>query len=128
MDMPVYWTMILIPIPILFTFVFSLGIAMLMSSLAVMFRDITYLYGILTLLLMYFTPIFWPVSMLSPTMAPIIGLNPLFQFVNYFRELALWGNIPGLWTNMVCIGYALLAFCGGTAIFMKQQDKYLLSL
>jgi len=125
---PFHWTIFLIPIPIIYTFVFSLGVAMLISSLAVMFRDITYLYGVFTLLLMYFTPIFWPVSMLSPQIAPIIGLNPLFQFVNYFRELALWGNIPGLWTNMVCIGYALLAFCGGTAIFMKQQDKYLLSL
>jgi len=125
---PFHWTIFLIPIPIIYTFVFSLGVAMLISSLAVMFRDITYLYGVFTLLLMYMTPIFWPVSMLSPQLAPIIGLNPLFQFVMYFRQLALWGTIPDLWTNMVCIGYALLAFCGGTAIFMKQQDKYLLSL
>jgi ABC-type polysaccharide/polyol phosphate export permease len=125
---PFHWTIFLIPIPIIYIFVFSLGVAMLISSLAVMFRDITYLYGVFTLLLMYFTPIFWPVSMLSPQMAPIIGLNPLYQFVTYFRQLALWGTIPGLWTNMVCIGYALLALCGGTAIFMRQQDKYILSL
>ena len=125
---PFHWTIFLIPIPIFYTFVFSLGVSMLVSSLAVIFRDITYLYGVLTLLLMYLTPIFWPVSMLSPQMAPIIGLNPLFQFVMYFRELALWGTIPDLWTNLVCIGYALLAFCGGTAIFMTQQDRYILSL
>jgi len=77
---------------------------------------------------MYFTPIFWPVSMLSPTMAPIIGLNPLFQFVMYFREVALWGIVPDLWSTLVCTGYALAAFCVGTAVFMKQQDRYLLSL
>jgi ABC-type polysaccharide/polyol phosphate export permease len=125
---PWHWTIILVPIPIIYTFIFSLGVAMLVSSLAVMFRDITYLYSVLVMLLQFLTPIFWPVSMLSPQMAPIIGLNPLFQFVNYFRELALWGNIPDLWTNMVCLGYALLAFCGGVAVFMKNQDKYLLSL
>jgi len=123
-----HWTILLIPIPIIYTFIFSLGIAMLMSSLAVFFRDLTYIYGVLTLLLMYLTPIFWPVSMLSPRMAPIIGLNPLFQFVNYFRSLALWGTIPDLWTNMVCLGYALIALCAGTFIFMKQQDRYILSM
>jgi len=127
-DAPFQWTIILIPIPIIYVFIFSLGVGMLVSSLAVFFRDITYFYGVLTLLLMYFTPIFWPVSMLSPTIAPIIGLNPMFQFVYYFRCLALWGTIPDLWTNLVCIGYALLALCGGTYVFMKQQDKYILSL
>jgi len=127
---PFNWTLFLIPIPIFYTFVFSMGVAMLMSSLAVFFRDLTYLYGIFTLLLMYLTPLFWPVSMLDPDgiLVNIIGLNPIFQYVLYFRNLALWGTIPDLWANMVCIGYALLAFCGGTAVFMRQQDRYLLSL
>jgi len=66
--------------------------------------------------------------MLSPEIAPIIGLNPLFQFVMYFRQLALWGTIPDLWSNMVCLGYALAALCLGTYIFMRQQDRYILSL
>ena len=126
---PFHWTILLIPIPIIYTFVFSLGIAMLVSSLAVFFRDLTYLYGVLTLLLMYLTPLFWPVSMLEGLwVADIIGLNPMFQFVNYFRQLALWGTVPDLWTNIVCIGFALAALCGGTYVFMKQQDKYILSL
>jgi len=127
---PIYWTIIMIPIPILFVFVFSLGVGMLLSALAVFFRDLTYLYEVFTLLLMYFTPIFWPVIMLDPEgmLVNIIGLNPLFQFIFYFRDLALSGVIPDLWTTMVCVGYSLLAFCGGTFVFMKQQDKYILSL
>jgi len=127
---PFNWTMLLIPIPILYIFIFSLGIGMLMSSLAVFFRDLTYLYGVFTLLLMYFTPLFWPVDMLNPEglLVNVIGLNPLYQFVYCFRSVAHWGIIPDLWTNMVCIGYALLAFCGGTFVFMRQQDRYILSL
>jgi ABC-type polysaccharide/polyol phosphate export permease len=83
---PFYWTMFLIPIPIIFIFVFSLGIAMLVSSLAVFFRDITYLYGVFTLLLMYLSVIFYPVSILEETiLANVIGLNPLYQFITYFR-------------------------------------------
>jgi len=127
---PFHWTMLLIPIPIFYTFVFSLGVAMLISSMAVFFRDLTYLYGVFTLLLMYLSAIFWPVSMLEEGgfLASVIGLNPIFQFISYFRSLALGGTVPDLWTNMVCIGFALSALCGGTYVFIKQQDKYILSL
>jgi len=126
---PFYWTMFLIPIPIIYIFVFSLGIALLISSLAVFFRDITYLYGVLLLLLMYLSVIFYPVSILNNTpLEHLIGLNPIYQFITYFRYLAYWGIIPDLWTNIVCIGFALAALCGGTYVFMKQQDKFILSL
>jgi len=125
---PLNWTLLLIPIPIFYTFIFSLGVAMLISSLAVFFRDLVHLYSVFTLMLMYLTPIFWPTSELSGIMVYIIGFNPLFQFVNYFRYLALWGTVPDLWTNFVCIGFALSSLCIGTFVFMKQQDKYILHL
>ena len=125
---PFQWTMLLLPIPILYTFVFSLGVAMLLSSMAVFFRDLTYLYGVFTLLLMYLTPIFYPVDILPDNLKPVIGLNPLFQFISYFRNLTLHGVVPDLWTNMVCIGFALASLCCGVYVFMSQQNKYILHL
>ena len=126
---PFYWTMFLIPIPIIYIFVFSLGVAMLISSLAVFFRDLTYLYGVLTTLIMYLSAIFWPVEILEGgALENLIGLNPMYQFITYFRYLVYWGRVPDLWFNFVCIGLALTALCGGTYVFMKQQDKYILSL
>jgi len=125
---PFHWTMILIPIPLIYTFVFSLGAAMLVSCLAVFFRDLTYLYGILILLLMYLTPIFWPVEILEDWMVPVIGFNPMFHFVTYFRQVAMWGIVPDLWANMVCIGYALSSLCVGTYVFMRKQDQFILSM
>jgi len=126
---PFHWTMFLIPIPIVFIFVFSLGIAMLISSLAVFFRDLTYLYGILTTILMYLSAIFWPVKILEGgPLENLIGLNPIYQFITYFRHIVYWGTIPDLWSTFVCIGFALGALCVGTYVFIKQQDNYILSL
>ena len=126
---PFFWTMFLIPIPIFYVFVFSLGVAMLVSSLAVFFRDLTYLYGIFTTLLMYLSAIFWPVDILEGgALENLIGLNPMYQFITYFRHLVYWGTVPDLWTNFVCLGFALAAFCLGTAVFMKQQDNFILGL
>ena len=122
------WTMLLLPIPIIYTFVFSLGVAMLMSSMAVFFRDLTYLYGVLMTLLTYLTPLFYPVSILPEQMLPFMGFNPLYHFVDYTRSIALYGVIPDLWSNMVCIGFAMAALCSGVYVFMSQQDRHILHM
>ena len=125
---PFHITMLLLPIPIIYTFLFSLGVAMLLSSLAVFFRDLTYLYGIFLTLLMYLTPLFYPVSIIPERMQPFMGFNPLYHFVDYVRNLTLDGIVPDLWSNMVCAGFALAALCCGLYVFMTQQDKYILHL
>jgi len=120
------WTMLLLPIPILYTFVFALGVSLILSSLAVFFRDLTYLYGVLLTLWQFMTPIFYPVSMIPEQLLPFYGLNPMYHFVDYFRELALNGRIPDLWSNMVCIGFSLSALCVGIYVFKAKQDRYIL--
>jgi len=80
------------------------------------------------MLLMYLTPIFYPVSTIPQWALPYYGLNPLYHFVDYFRSLALYGVIPGLWANTVCVGFALASLCTGVYVFMSLQDKYILYL
>ena len=125
---PFYWTMLLLPIPIFYAFVFSLGVALLLSSAAVFFRDLAYLYGVFTLLLFFATPIIFPIEQLPGWLQPYIGLNPLFQFIQYFRDLTMNGVVPDLWSNLVCIGFALMSLCVGIYAFMKRQDRFILNL
>ena len=121
-------TMLLLPVPIIYAFVFSLGVAMFMSSMAVFFRDLTYLYGVALTLLMYLTPMFYPIEILPEWLIPFMGFNPLYHFVDYVRSLALYGIVPDLWSNIVCIGFAMAALSCGVYVFMSQQDKYILHL
>jgi ABC-type polysaccharide/polyol phosphate export permease len=123
-----YWTMLLLPIPIIYVFVFSFGVAMFLSSIAVFFRDMVFLYGVLVMLLMYATPIFYPFEILPEWLQPFMGFNPMYQFINYFRSLLMEGMVPGLWENFVCIGFSLTALTFGAFVFMSQEDKYLLYL
>ena len=125
---PFHWTIFLIPIPIIYVIIFSVGIGMLLSAMAVFFRDLTHLYGIATLLLFFLTPIMYHVDILPARIYHLIHLNPLFHYVGYFRNLALYGIIPSLWDNIICLGFALIA-CGiGLYAKMSQQDKYILYL
>jgi len=125
---PFHWTMLLIPVPIMYIVIFSMGVGMLLSAMAVFFRDIAYIYSILVTLLMFLTPIFWPVSILNPRVYHLIHLNPMFHFVNYFRNVALYGTVPGLWANIICLGFAFAALGVGLYVKIAQQDKYILYL
>ena len=125
---PFHWTLLLIPIPIIYTFVFSLGVAMLMSALAVFFRDITYLYSVFLTLITYLTPLFYPVEIIPERIRLFMGFNPLYHFVDYFRSLALYGTVPGLWANVVCLGFSMAAFCCGLYVFMTKQEHFILNL
>lgn len=123
-----HWTLFLVPIPIIYTFLFALGIGLFLSAIAVFFQDLIYLYSVFITMLTYFTPIFYPVDILPPTVARIMGLNPMYHFIDYMRSLALHGVVPGLWSNIVCLGFSLLALCVGAYTFMTKQDKFVLYL
>jgi len=58
----------------------------------------------------------------------LIHLNPMFHYVDYFRDITRYGVVPGLWSNIICIGFALAALSLGVYAKMSQQDKYILYL
>ena len=123
-----HWTQLLVPIPIFYTFIFSLGIAMLVSSIAVFFRDLIHLWGVAMQVLFFLTPIMYPIHIIPDRIMPFYWFNPMVHFVEYFRQLVMHGTVPSLWANMVCIGFALASFCIGTYVFMLNKDKYIFSM
>lgn len=119
-------TLLLMPIPIFYTFLFATGLGLMLSALTVYFRDIAHFYGVFTLAWTYFTPIFYPVSILNETAMKIMQLNPMYHFVSFMRELVLYGTFPSMKENLICftIGFVMLVI--GLVIFYKKQDKFVL--
>ena len=95
--------MFFIPIPILYTFVFSLGIGMALSALAVFVRDLFHLYSVLLVAWMYLTPIFYPIEIIPPNLMPLMKLNPLYYFIDYFRNIFMYSKMPTLEDNLMAL-------------------------
>lgn len=72
----VYWTILLFWVPLLFLFIFCCGIGLVLSALSTYFRDITHLYGVLTLAWMYATPIFYDPAILPVDVRGTLEWNP----------------------------------------------------
>ncbi len=123
---PFYATLLLLPIPIFYTFLFSAGLGILLSALTVFFRDIAHFYSVFVLAWTYFTPIFYPVDMLNGTVQKLMQLNPMYHFVNYMRSLVLYGTFPSLKENLLCLCIGLAMLMLGLFVFYKKQDKFVL--
>ena len=111
--------------PLLYLLVFSCGVGMILSALSVKFRDVTHLYGVLTMAWMYATPIFYPIEAVPESVAAIIRLNPLYVFINLFRDLVLYGNVPALSAWAKGLGMAAAMFAVGAFVFSRLQDDFI---
>ncbi len=123
-------TTLLIPIPILLCFIFACGASLFLSAATVYFRDIQHLYGVFLTVLMYLTPIIYPLSLLDghQFILKVVTLNPITQFVEYFRNLIMYGTTPTLESNLICIGYSALMFIIGSLVFKKAEGKFILHI
>lgn len=123
---PFHITLLLIPIPIFYTFLFSTGVGILLSALTVYFRDIAHFYGVFILAWTYFTPIFYPVEILNETAMRIMQFNPMYHYVTFMRELVLNRQFPSMRENLVCMLIGLFALMIGLLVFYRKQDKFVL--
>lgn len=122
------FTVLLFFVPLFFLFIFCCGIGLILAALSVYFRDVTHLYSVVTLAWMYATPIFYPLEAVSPRIVAIIKLNPLYHYINCFRNLLIYSNIPGPNTWFACIASSLLMLAIGLTVFGKLQRNFILHI
>ena len=117
-------------VPLIFLFLFSCGVGLILSSLSVYFRDVTHLYGVVTLAWMYGTPIFYPQSIIenfsNPYVKVLFKLNPLYHFISFFRCAVIYGTVPTWETWVGCIVSGVAVFLIGMLVFHKLQKNFIL--
>ena len=125
---PIYWTILLVVFPIMYVFLFSLGMGLLLSALVVSFRDMMHLYGVLITAWLYVTPIFYPIGIIPEKFRFIINLNPLASIIEMFRDVVMLGVVPGVMLQLRCIIPCVIALVVGLRVFYKQQDSFILKI
>ena len=119
--------MLLFPIPLAAMLLFALGFSLVISALCVFFRDLKHLYSVLITAWMYMTPIIYPLSALEGSFIWYIAkINPLTWYVEYFRNVLIYGQLPTALDNYVCFGYGLVFLLLGLLVFKKKQDTFIL--
>lgn len=122
---PITWKFVLLLYPIACLVVFNVGVGLILSAVYVFFRDIQYLYGIFTMLLMYMSAIFYSIETFPQIGRNLFLLNPVYVYIRYFRKIVIEGTVPSLWFHLIAAGYALIAFAVGFFIYKKKNHSFL---
>lgn len=126
LGMPVPWTAVLFVIPMIYALIFSIGVGLVLSAINVAFRDIGHLYGVVITAWMYLTPIFYPIDILPVFLQKYMIFNPLYCFIKYFREVLMYGNVPGFKLNAACFVASFTMLIIGAIIFRRRQRTFIL--
>lgn len=121
---PLSFSFILIPVGFLYIYCFTLGAGLFLATVAVFFRDIMHLYGVVLTAWMYFTPMFYPLEMLPSVAISMMKFNPLFHYVRYLRCLVWEQQWPNTSMNLYCLLFSVIAMVVGGLVFYKNQNKF----
>jgi lipopolysaccharide transport system permease protein len=117
-------TVALLPLVYLPLVLLGLGLAFLLASLGVFFRDLAQITPLLAQLVMFLAPVCYPLSIVPPAFANLVGWNPLTWFLKAFRDLALDGRIPPATEWLVQTLLWLVFALVGLAFFWKTRRMF----
>jgi len=120
----IHWTTLLLPLIWLPMMMFTLGCGYFLASLGVFVRDMGAVIGVLTTMLFFLTPIFYPISAVPEPFRIFCLVNPIAIFVEDARRVVLWGLFPDwpwFFFGMV-LSVAVLII--GFVWFMKSKKAF----
>lgn len=125
------WTWLLLPLILLLVFVLTCAVSLLLSALNVRFRDVAIIWTVAATVLLYATPIIYPIDFLEPSfLKDVLLANPLTLIFEQARhwiidpeaETAL--EAAGSWAAMLPATAIYIATCAlGVWVFNREAPK-----
>lgn len=119
------FTILLLPVGILFLFVFVLGMGYFLASTVVFFRDIEFLWSVISMMWMYATPIIYDFGILPEIIQKLMVFNPLYHYIDFMRTIIILGEVPSAMQFVYCSLFSGLMFAFGLFVFKKTEDKFI---
>ncbi len=112
-----------IPVLLVFQLLFTAGLSMILTALNVFFPDASHLVGIMLVILIFITPVFYPSAMIPADFHLLLYLNPLAHLVDSYRDIILSGVFPATGSLVFLLLVSVLFFSCGIAIY-NSKKKY----
>ena len=118
------WTVVLLPVVVFPLIILIVGLSWILASLGVFIRDIGQTIGIITTVMLFLAPVFYPLSAMPEKYHPYILANPLTFIIEQSREVLIYGHLPN-WSGLgiymlIAIGVAW----AGYAWFQKTRKGF----
>lgn len=117
-------TILLLPLVILPLILLTVGLSWLLASLGVFLRDMSQVIGVITTVLLFLSPIFYPVSALPENYQPFVWINPLTLIIEQARDIMIWGRSFDWGTWLISCAVSIAMAWLGFAWFQKTRKGF----
>lgn len=117
-------TALLFPVVILPVLLVSLGAAWLLASLGVYLRDVAHVVPMITTVLLFASPVFYPREAIAEPMRSWLAFNPLSLPIEQLRDVLLWNRAPAADAYLIYLGVAAVVACLGFAWFQATRKGF----
>ena len=119
-----HYTLVFLPLVLLPLLFYALGLSWFLASLGVYLRDVSQITGIFSTLLLFMSPIFYPLSSIPDRYQGYLYLNPLTSIIEQARGVMMWGKPPDWAELSITLLVSLLVAWGGFAWFQKTRRGF----
>ncbi|MBO0727620.1 MAG: ABC transporter permease [Acidimicrobiaceae bacterium] len=128
MRLPLGSSLLLLPVALLALLAFSMGLAMIVASLTVYFRDLEHLIGLGLTALFYLSPVLYPLNPQAIPKGgvkylPILELNPMSWFLDTFHRLLYYGTWPDPTRFILMLAASALALIMGYVLLQRMRGR-----
>ena len=107
---------------------FVLGMIFLLSTAMTFFQDTQFLWGVVSMMWMYLTPVFYSDSIIPKNLLLYYHMNPMYQYITFARICIIDGISPEPMAYLWCILSSLVVLMLGVFVFKKSQDEFVMHL
>jgi lipopolysaccharide transport system permease protein len=121
----VTWAAALLPVLMVIMAALGMGLGIIVSAVTTRYRDLQYLVQFGTMLLMYVTPIVYPLSSVTGPMRTLLLLNPMTAVVETFREGFLGAGTASAWGLVYSASFSAIALFVGALLFHRVERVFM---
>lgn len=119
-----HWTVIFLPFIFLPLIILTMGLAWMLASLGVFVRDVGQTIGLAMTVMMFLSPVFYPITSLPERLRPWMLANPLTFIIEQARAVLIWGQMPNWSGLLLYTGLATIVAWLGFAWFQKTRKGF----
>lgn len=120
-----YMPIILLPAIVFIACLLGISIGLILASLTIKYRDLKFLIQFGIQLLMYFSPVIFPLSLTSGNFQVLLKFNPMTGVIESMRTIVLNGEWPDYSLLLVSACFGLVSFLLGIYLFTRAQRNFI---
>lgn len=120
----IHWTALFLPFLVLPLLLLIMGISWFLAATGVYLRDVAQTTGLITTVMLFLAPVFYPITALPEAYRPLLYLNPLTFIIEEARNLLIWGKAPDLPGWAIYFAVSLMAAWAGRWWFQKLRKGF----